>query len=114
DSGTYVVTLIINPGTLCSDTSSNTFYIYPLLAPSFVPPPGECIDINSFNFTAGGDFLGNGTFSWDFGPHGTPRTSIVRDPVNIVFDTTGLLPVTFTISENGCIQSFTDSVEVYP
>lgn len=114
DSGTYTVTLIINPGTMCADTNSTTFYIYPLLDPSFVPPPGECLYDNSFNFTAGGAFMGNGSFVWDFGIHALPNNLTSQNASNIVFDTSGTFPVTLTVSENGCIQSYTANVNVYP
>lgn len=114
DSGTYTVTLIINPGTLCADTNSTTFYIYPLLDPDFAPPAGECVEENNFNFTAGGAFMGNGSFVWDFGTHATPNNITAQNPVDIVFDTAGSFPVTLTVSENGCIQSYTANVDVYP
>ncbi len=114
DSGIYVVTLTINMGTPCSDTGQTTFYIYPNLAPNFTPPPGQCVYNNHYNFIAGGAYLGNGTFSWDFGPHASPSSSNLQNPVNIVFDAVGSFPVTVTVSENGCTASYTDSVIVYP
>lgn len=114
DSGTYTVTLIINPGTLCADTQSNTFYIYPLLAPTFTPPPGECVNTNSFNFTGAGAYMGNGTLSWNFGAAASPSVSNQLNPANIVFDSPGSYPVIFSINENGCTRSFTDSINVYP
>ncbi|MCW3104755.1 MAG: hypothetical protein JWO09_3195 [Bacteroidetes bacterium] len=113
DSGTYTVTLIINPGSLCADTSSTTFNIQHLLDPSFVPPPGECIYSNSYNFAAGGAFQGTGTFSWDFGPHAAPQTAPTQNISNVVFDTTGTFPVTLTVTENGCTQQYTSNVYVY-
>ena len=114
DSGVYVVTLTINPNTPCSDTGQTTFYIYPNLAPSFIPPPGQCVYDNHYNFTLGGDYLGNGTFSWNFGPHGTPSSSTLENPINIHFDTIGAIPVTVTVSENGCTADYTANVMVYP
>jgi len=114
DSGRYTVTLIINPGSLCVDTQANTFYIYPLLAPTFSPPPGECIYNNSLDFTGAGAYMGNGTFTWNFGSSASPSISNQLNPTNIVFDTVGHFPVTFTVSENGCTKSFTDSVDIYP
>ena len=113
DSGKYTVMLIINPGTLCADTQASTFYIYPLLAPTFVAPPGECIYNNSFNFAGSGAYFGNGTFNWDFGAGATPSSSSQLDPTNIVFNSAAVHPVTFTVSENGCTKSYTDSVTVY-
>lgn len=114
DSGIYTVTLIINPGTLCADTQANTFYIYPLLAPAFTAPPGECVYNNSFNFAGGGAYMGNGTLGWNFGSAASPSVSSQLNPANVVFDSEGIYPVIFTISENGCTKSFTDSVHVYP
>lgn len=114
DSGTYQVTLIINPGTMCADTQTNTFFIFPLLDPVFSPPPGECIYENSYNFNGGGAYMGNGTFTWNFGPNATPSTSAILNPTNIVYNTPGTFPVTFTISENGCVETYTANVDVYP
>jgi gliding motility-associated-like protein len=114
DSGIYTVTLIINPGTLCADTQANTFYIYPLLAPSFAAPPGECVYNNSFDFSGGGAYMGNGTLGWNFGSAASPSASGQLNPTNVVFDSEGVYPVIFTISENGCSKSFIDSVHVYP
>ncbi len=114
DSGVYTVTLIINPGTLCADTQSNTFYIYPLLAPTFTAPLGECVNNNSFDFSGGGAYLGNGTFTWNFGAAASPALSNQLNPSNIVFNSAGVYPVIFTVSENGCTQSASDSVDVYP
>ena len=113
DSGTYVVTLIINPGTPCADTNTTTFYIYPLLDPDFVPPPPQCAGFGN-NFIAGGAFMGNGTFTWNFGPSASPSTSNLMNPVNIIFNSGGTFPVTLTVSENGCTQTYIDSVHVYP
>lgn len=114
DSGIYTVTLIINPGTLCADTQANTFYIYPLLAPVFTAPPGECVYNNSFDFAGGGAYMGNGSLGWNFGSAASPSASSQLNPTNVVFDSEGVFPVIFTISENGCTKSFTDSVHVYP
>jgi gliding motility-associated-like protein len=114
DSGVYQVSLIINEGSMCADTASVTFFIYPLLAPTFSPSPGECVYENSYNFSAGGDFMGNGTFTWNFGPDATPSTIIGMDPTGIVFDTAGSFPVTLTVTENGCTQSHTENVDVWP
>ena len=114
DSGTYTVKLVINPGTLCADSQANTFRIYPLLAPAFTAPPGQCSYNNSLNFTGGGIYMGNGTFGWNFGIHASPPVSNSLNPNNIVYNSAGVFPVTFTISENGCTKSVTDSVHIHP
>jgi gliding motility-associated-like protein len=114
DSGVYNVMLICNPGLPCADTGYTTFYIYPLLNPSFAPPAGQCITGNSFSFTAAGSFMGNGTFSWNFGAGASPQTSVQQNPGSVVYNSTGWHVVTLTVSENNCTNSFTDSVYVYP
>ncbi|MFN5181769.1 MAG: PKD domain-containing protein [Bacteroidota bacterium] len=114
DTGNYSVTLIVNPYTPCADTSVQTFEIYPLLDPSFNTPAGQCITGNNFNFSSGGYFVGNGTFNWDFGPSASPSGSSLQNPTGITFSTAGTFPVSLTISENGCTETFLDSVEVYP
>jgi PKD repeat protein len=114
DSGVYNVMLIGNPGTPCADTGYTTFFIYPLLQPSFAAPAGQCFVGNNFNFTAGGNFMGNGTFAWTFGPNSTPSTSSLQNPTGITYSAPGTYPVTLTVTENGCQDTYTDSVTVYP
>jgi gliding motility-associated-like protein len=112
--GNYTVTLIINKGTICADTASTTFVIQPRLKPYFSPQPGQCVNKNSFDFAAGGDFQGNGTFSWNFGDHATPPTATGINCSHIVFDSAGIYPVTLTITENGCTKTHTKAIEIYP
>jgi gliding motility-associated-like protein len=114
DSGTYTVTLIINPGTVCCDTNTIIYHIYPVLAPTFVSPPAECLESNSFNFTTGGAFMGNGTFSWDFGANASPSASSLQDPNNIVFNAPGTYPVSLIVAENGCSDTCFGTVTVHP
>lgn len=114
DTGNYSVSLIVNPYTLCADTSFTTFEVYPLLNPTFTQPAAECVVGNSFNFNATGTFAGNGTFSWAFGNSANPTTSSLQNPTNIVYSLPGTFAVALTISENGCTESYVDSVTVYP
>src|ERR1051326_1442787 len=89
DSGTYHVMLVCNPGLTCADTAFTTFYVYPLLNPNFVPPQGQCVTNSSFNFTASGNFMGNGTFNWNFGNGANPANSAQQNPNNVHYSTTG-------------------------
>jgi gliding motility-associated-like protein len=114
DTGHYTVTLIVNPYTPCADTSSQTFEIFPLLDPVFTQPAGQCITGNNFSFTAGGTFAGNGIFSWTFGSVASPSSSSLQNPSGITYSQPGTFPVGLTISENGCTESFVDSVVVFP
>ncbi len=112
--GTYTATLTINPGTSCTATVSDSFLIYPNLVPQFNPPAGQCLIGNNFSFAGGGTFTNNSTFSWNFGTHATPSGSTQLNPTNIIYDSIGTYPVTFSISEHGCTVSVTNNVLVYP
>lgn len=114
DSGTYRVSLICNPNTPCADTGVTDFYIYPLLNPSFEAPPDQCFGGNTFSFTSGGSIAGTSTeYLWNFGTDATPTASNARDPVNITFNKPGTFPITLTVTENTCVKSFTDSINVF-
>jgi gliding motility-associated-like protein len=115
DTGKYTVTLIVygaTPG--CNDTSTQVFDVFPALAPNFVPPPGQCIVGNSFNFTAGGQFPTYATFNWNLTAFATPSSSTQQNPSGVTFNQYGNFPVILTVSEKNCIKSFTDTVHVYP
>jgi gliding motility-associated-like protein len=99
---------------MCADTANVTFLIYPLLAPTFTAPPGECIYENSYDFNAAGAFMGDGTFTWDFGTSATPSTATGQHPTNIVYSASGSFPVTLTVTENGCTQTYSQNVNVWP
>lgn len=114
DTGVYTVTLYCNPGSACADTNTTTFQIYPPVTPNFIAPQGQCFIGNNFNFQAGGQFMGNGTVTWNFGANATPSTSNAFDPQNIVYNAPGNYPVTITVVENGCTGTYTDTVVVYP
>lgn len=114
DTGVFTVTLICNPYTICADTNTSVFEIYPPVVPNFVAPVGQCVVGNSFDFFIGGQFMGNGIITWAFGPNATPDTSNFSDPQDVTWNTPGVYPVTVTVDENGCTGSYTDTVIVYP
>lgn len=113
DSGHYTVTLIINQGTICADTSTEIFDVKPLLTANFLAPPGQCIAGNSFNFAGNGGFSANALFDWNFGLNAIPQHSYVQNPANIVYDSVGSFSVIFSVSENGCTRSHTEIVTLY-
>jgi PKD repeat protein len=93
--GTYTVTLIATqqPGG-CSDTSYNVFDVQPLLDIEFdAPDGGQCLVGNNFTFNGGGNYQGNGTISWDFGPNATPQTANSATVTNVTFNAPGRYPI---------------------
>jgi gliding motility-associated-like protein len=113
-TGNYWVVLIANPGSGCADTDSVQILVTIPPTVQFPPPNPQCIIGNSFNFTAQGTYGPGASINWNFGSHANPSTSNLPDPQNIIFDSSGMFPVTITISENGCTATYTDSVLVYP
>jgi gliding motility-associated-like protein len=113
DTGVYIVSLISNPGWACADTITAAFSLYPSVEPEFPPVPGQCAEGNEFFLEAQGQFGGNATFIWDFGPNATPTTSNLMNP-SVSFSDTGHYAVTLHVSENGCDGTYSGEVIVFP
>ena len=113
NTGTYTVTLVVNPGTPCGDTTTEVFQVFPLLSPDYIAPAAQCINGNSFNFTGIGQFQGTGNFNWNFGVNATPSAATTLSVNNVVYNAPGVYTVTFTVSENGCTAVTTKTIEVW-
>jgi gliding motility-associated-like protein len=113
DTGQYVITLITNPGTPCTDTTTQTFYIYPTLNPTLVPIASQCIKNNNFSFTLNGSFTSYATFNWNFSAAATPVTSTLQNPVGITYAVPGHFPVTVVVKQAVCTKTLTDTARVF-
>ncbi|MEO8590857.1 MAG: PKD domain-containing protein, partial [Flavobacteriales bacterium] len=109
--GIYTVTLIAGPGLPCADTSSAVYEAYPPVAVTFDRPmircPGEDAEL-----VAEGTFSSNADIQWDFGVGIPPDGSGIE--VATAFGEPGVYPVGVTVTENGCTDSYQDSVIVFP
>lgn len=114
DTGTYVITLIANPGFSCADTAYQTYQVHYPLNPSFPVQDPQCVSGNSFDFDLSGNFTNNASIQWTFGPFANPSTSTLEDPQNIVYSDSGHYTVAVTVSEFNCTADFTSQVVVYP
>ena len=111
--GLYDVMLVVNPGWPCTDTSIQTFEVYESLDVNFEVPPPQCITGNSFDFQGEGDYDNAATFVWTFGNNSNISTANTESVSDVVFDTTGYIPITFDVDWNVCQGSYTDSVFIY-
>lgn len=111
--GNYTVSLTISENG-CSDTYTDMVTVTASPQANFARPTGQCVDVNSFNFTAGGTYGADATFSWNFGPAGFPSSSSVKDPTNVSFQDSGKYVVELSVTENGCTDTYLDTVYVYP
>lgn len=111
DTGTYLVMLIANPGTDCSDTAYSEVQIYPNLIASF-NYESVCamqpVLFDDGSVTTFGELV---SWTWDFGDG---STSSEQDPT-YVFEMGGTFPVSLKIKNDvGCVDEITTIVTVYP
>jgi gliding motility-associated-like protein len=111
--GTYNVRLIVNPGWQCTDTAYQIITVNEKLMVSYTHTDSMCITDNSFDFQ--GTFQGPSqtTVEWDFGTHASITSSTLLNVTDIVFDTSGYIPVTLTGTYETCFITITDSVFIY-
>lgn len=111
--GTYPITLIASSGPNCSDTMVQNITIYEPLQVSFTHNDSLCVTNNSFDFAGtvtGPDIT---TYSWNFGPNATPSNATSLNVNNVVFDTSGIFPVTLTASFLNCAETESSSVFIF-
>jgi gliding motility-associated-like protein len=113
-AGTYVVTLIANPGP-CADTSTVTVTVAPLPSVTFI---GTSVCLGSSTSFTDQSTIASGTivgWHWDFGDAAlTNDTSNIQNP-SFTYAATGTYTVTLTCtSSNGCTSTNTITVTVNP
>lgn len=113
DTGTYLVTLIANPNTICADTNSVTFPLYTELMPFFSNPDPECVDNNNFNLLGEGIIPEGAIFNWNFGSEANPTSSNAQNPSGINFSQIGIYPISFNIQFEDCDETFLGQLEVF-
>ena len=106
DSGTYNVTLIANPGSFCSDSSTVTFSLYPNVFPYFSLPPTDCEEDAVYDFFGDGIIPLDGNFSWDFGVNAVNQFSNELAPQNVDFSEDGAQQISFTVSYLDCEETY--------
>jgi gliding motility-associated-like protein len=111
--GTYTVMLIANPGAACTDTAYSEITIYEDISAFFLAPDAQCVSTNSFDFHGEGVFPSSGaTFQWDFGADATQSSSTIQNPTGIVFSSSGIKEITYTVSYESCETSYSEEVLV--
>ena len=112
DTGTYVLSLITNPGKPCSDTLKKPVYVYPPLNINYAHPARQCLRTNNFNFTTQGVYLPQTTYLWDFTALATPSVSFLKDPQSIHFNQPGLHFVKLIAKQFACVDTFIDTLRI--
>ena len=110
-SQTFIVTADNNG---CTSSDSVNVIIESAPIAQFAHQQPQCLNINKFNFVAGGTFLNSATFAWTFGNNATPATSVSQTP-SVTYSVPQTTAVSLTISQSGCISNiYIDSVTVNP
>ncbi len=112
-TGNYTVTLIINKNLPCTFSTTSVFHAAPLLSPNFIYPTSQCFNNNSFNFQGSGNYQSQATFSWNFGAQATPSIALTPTVNNVHFNAPGTYSVGFTVSENQCTATKTNTLQVF-
>lgn len=110
--GSYNISLVASALNTCSDTAYMDFEIFGDLEPFFSAPDPQCLDDNSFNFEAEGSISTSPVYSWEFPTASGMNSSNVANPQHIHYTDSGWHLVTLTIEDSGCMESYTDSVQV--
>ncbi|MEM9052178.1 MAG: PKD domain-containing protein [Bacteroidota bacterium] len=104
DTGTYIVTLISNPGVFCSDTTEIALPVYNETTVEVESFSFQCINGDPvYSFTASGSFnQAATTISWDFGPGANPQFIEGLSVNGITFDNPGAKTVEIDATNNIC------------
>ncbi len=111
DIATYQLDLIASTDFGCTDTVQQKVYVYPRTIADFTVNDGDCSPFTAhfINKSVRGE-----TYLWDFGDGSRLAAT---DPTNLYFNLTGYdttFVVTLTTkSKYGCLDSFSDTIEVY-
>ena len=100
--GDFIVSLVVNPGWPCADTSEALYQVYQPLEPQIVVDGFDCDDgVEVFDFAVEGNLDEFATVLWDFGT-GTPALANIPNPGGISFGNAETWDVTVTVNNHGC------------
>ena len=113
DTGTYVITLVVNQGETCSDSATAIAYVYPGFFPNFYFQ-GICLNKPTQFFDSTRTVYGFvDSWTWDFGNNATNTdVSNLQNP-SYTYTTTGTKNVRFIVTSNkGCIDTVFRTVNI--
>ena len=113
DTGTYEVTLIVNPGWPCSDTIVKTISVHYPATSSFTYSGNLCENSGVITFTPTGSYSAHDNFFWDFGPNAQPSTYNGRFPPPVIYTTTGKHVANLFVNSFGCTAISFDTVTIF-
>lgn len=110
--GTYLVTLIANPGEACSDTTFAPFTVKPPVVPSLLWDGVPCFEVQNLRFEVGGNLPFNGRYRWDFGADAQIPAVNGFQAFGIKWNTPGEKPVKLTVEWDSCAIEINDTINI--
>ncbi|MEC8401545.1 MAG: PKD domain-containing protein [Bacteroidota bacterium] len=102
EPGDYWVSLVVNPGWPCADTSEALYQVWQPLDPVIVVDGFECDDGEElFTFAVEGNIDGGASMLWDFGT-GSPGLADIPNPGGIFFDNAEVWEIVVSVNNHGC------------
>ena len=102
EPGDYWVSLVVNPGWPCADTSEALYQVWQPLDPVIVVDGFECDDGEElFTFAVEGNIDGGASMLWDFGT-GSPGLADIPNPGGIFFDNADVWEIVVSVNNHGC------------
>ena len=111
DTGHYVITLLSTAPFTCPDSASIEIDIYGELDPFFAEQDPQCFLTHGFDLQAQGATTESALYTWTF-ENGVVPSSSNEQVWNAQFQAPGTFEISLTIAENGCVETYTDSVWV--
>ena len=109
-AGTQTVTFTITDTTSgCSAVATVPILIHQTPAVSFASNAPRCAG-SAVNFTNTGSTGSNWSYAWNFGVGSSPSTSTGESPGGILYGSAGTKNVTFTISDQNCTNTYSDTL----
>lgn len=112
--GTYTATLIVNPGSPCTDTATVELLLDNPFDVNFNFTDLQCENDNSFDFTSFGTGLAGSAYTWNLGANASIPNATTPNVNNVVFSNS-LTHSVFLKAERGfCKDSITKTVTLLP
>ena len=113
DTGRYTVTLLVNKGELCTDSTTTQMNVYPGFFPGF-SSLGTCLlKPVQFTDTTKTRYGAVSSWRWNFGDGTTNGDSAVIQNPSWKYSDTGVKSVQFTVSNSkGCLDTVTQNIHL--
>ena len=113
DTGTYLMTLVVNRNLPCSDSTTALVKIYPGFFPAF-SVGGQCKNTPiQFTDHTTSNYGTPGPWSWNFGDPGSASNSSTLQNPSHIYASTGNYPVELIVSSSkGCVKTLDTIINI--